>query len=158
MVLLSFTWSLSPRILKRAATDPETRLLHSYDPWKGRGTLGWESGSVWHHPFLPPLPPETPTSALRVRPYRRPEVRRRAGCTQTTYGTVRGPLVGDPATFGTTCFRRPHLQRHPRRHSTTGHPYGRGTSHSAHTCNAIGIVSWPLRNLDKMRCSGGGVP
>ena len=57
------------------SAERRTGRLHSHDPWKGRGALGWGSSSIWHHPVLTPPPPETPTSALHVRPHRRPEGR-----------------------------------------------------------------------------------
>jgi hypothetical protein len=79
------------------AGGPEAGQLHSHGPWDGRGALGWGSECVWRHPVSPPHPAGTPTSALRVGPYRRPEVRRRASCTHTAHGTVGGPLVGFPA-------------------------------------------------------------
>ena len=69
----------------------------------------------------PPQPSGTPTSALRVGPYRRLEVRRRAGCTPTAHGTVRGPLVGAPGAFGTTRFCRPTLPGRPLRPSASAH-------------------------------------
>jgi hypothetical protein len=88
------------------AGGPEAGRLHSHGPWDGRGALGWGSGSVWHNPVLPPHPSWTPTSALRLSPYRLPvpEVLRRAGCTYTAHGTVGGPLVGAQGAFGTTLF------------------------------------------------------
>ena len=73
----------------------------------------------------PPHPSWTPTSALRVGPYGRLEVRRRAGCTPTAHGTVGGPLVGAPGAFGTTRFCRPTLPGRPLRPSASAHTAGR---------------------------------
>ena len=114
-------------MLFRLAGGPEAGQLHSHGPWDGRGALGWSSGSVWRHPVLPPHPAGTPTSALSVGPYRRPEVRRRASCTHTAHGTVGGPLVGAPSAFGATRFRRPTLPGRPLRPSASAHTAGQGS-------------------------------
>ena len=50
-----------------------------------------------------------------------------ACCTHTAHGTVGGPLVGAPAAFGTTQFRRPTLPEHPLRPSASAHTAGRRT-------------------------------
>ena len=104
----------------------------------------------------PPYPSGTPTSALRVGPYGRLEVRRRAGCTPTAHGTVRGPLVGAPGAFGTTRFCRPTLLGHLLRPSTAGHLDVQMASHSAPTCNTSDTVSWPSWNFDRVLGSGDG--
>ena len=104
----------------------------------------------------PPRPSGTPTSALRVGPYRRQEVRRRAGCIPTDHGTVWGHLVGAPGAFGTTRFCHPTLQGPPLRPFTTGHLDVQRASHSVPICKASGTVSWPSWNSDRVLGPGDG--
>ncbi len=66
-------------------------------PATARWRPATSTSRVWHHTVSPPQPSGTPTLALRIGPYPRQEVRRRASCTHTAHGTVGRPLVGAPA-------------------------------------------------------------